>query len=103
MTDDQLIDAVWDNINDEINEFRLNVTLWDAQERAQNKEKIDFYEEMTKYLADANLFMDEYKELFQHGKSVLHDLWNFSLKKGYSACDVGLVYEYYLLTGEISM
>lgn len=100
MTDNELIDAVWDNINDEINEFRRETGLWTTDERSLNEDKINFYEGMTKYLATANLFTDEYKNLYRHGKTVLRDLWNFSCQKGYRDCDMDFVYECFILSGE---
>lgn len=56
MNDDELIDSVWDNINDEIRAFRNEVRGWSPKEKDDNESKIRFYEGMTKYLAGANIF-----------------------------------------------
>lgn len=80
MTDEELVNSVWDNINDELNNFREKVKGWSLQEKKDNEEKIRFYEGMTKYLADANIFTDEYKSLYLHGKFILNDLCRIGLK-----------------------
>lgn len=92
MNDVELIDSVWDNINAEINGFRNEAKSWSPQEKANNEEKLRFYEGMTKYLADANI-------LYRHGKSVLKALWNFSLKENYGDCDEEFIYEEFFLSG----
>ena len=80
MNDDELANSVWDNINNEINNFREKAKSWSLQEKKDNEEKIRFYEGMTKYLADANIFTDEYKSLYLHGKFILNDLCRIGLK-----------------------
>ena len=101
MNDDELIDSVLDNINDEIRAFRNEVRGWSPKEKDDNESKIRFYEGMTKYLAGANIFTDEYKALYRHGKSVLKDLWNFSRKENYGDCDEEFIYEEFFLSGEV--
>lgn len=100
MNDYELIDSVWDNINAEINDFRNEAKSWSPQEKASNEEKIRFYEGMTKYLADTNIFTDEYRALYRHGKSVLKALWNFSRKESYGGCDEEFIYEEFFLSGK---
>lgn len=100
MNDDELIDSVWDNINDEISAFRNEIRGWSPEEKENNTDKIRFYEGMVKYLARANIFADEYKALYRHGKSVLKDLWAFSRENDYVGCDEEFVYEEFFLSGE---
>ena len=97
MNDDELVNSVWDNINDEINNFREKVKGWSSQEKMDNKEKIRFYEGMTKYLADANIFTDEYRSLYMHGKFILNDLWTFAQKKDYCDSEEEFVYEEFMM------
>ncbi len=97
MTDEELVNSVWDNINDEINNFREKVKGWSSQEKMDNKEKIRFYEGMTKYLADANIFTDEYRSLYMHGKFILNDLWTFAQKKDYCDSEEEFVYEEFMM------
>ena len=97
MNDDELVNSVWDNINDEINNFREKVKSWSPQEKKDNEEKIRFYEGMTKYLADANIFTDEYKSLYLHGKFILNDLWTFAQKKDYCDSEAEFVYEEFMM------
>ena len=97
MNDDELVNSVWDNINNEINNFREKVKSWSPQEKKDNEEKIRFYEGMTKYLADANIFTDEYKSLYLHGKFILNDLWTFAQKKDYCDSEEEFVYEEFMM------
>ena len=97
MTDEELVNSVWDNINDELNNFREKVKGWSSQEKKDNEEKIRFYEGMTKYLADANIFTDEYKSLYMHGKFILNDLWTFAQKKDYCDSEEEFVYEEFMM------
>lgn len=100
MNDDELIDLVWDNLNDEISAFRNEIRGWSPKEKDDNAEKIRFYEGMVKYLARANIFTDEYKALYRHGKSVLKDLWAFSRENDYDGCGEEFVYEEFFLSGK---
>ena len=97
MNDDELIDSVWDNINDEISAFRNEIRGWSPEEKENNTDKIRFYEGMVKYLARANIFADEYKSLYMHGKFILNDLWTFAQKKDYCDSEEEFVYEEFMM------